>query len=197
MNKQTIIVIGREHGSLGHEIAKRLSEQLGIKLYDKEILTSLAKEYDLDSNFVSQYDEKAVNPIVDHISAGRALPMETALAQKVFRFERHLAASGDSFVIVGRCAEYVLKDNPNVVSVFICGDPETKISHIMESRGIDREDAVHEIESTDKQRRNYHDTYAHTKWSDTTTYGLILNSSKLGLDKSVTLIKDYVNLMQS
>ena len=197
MSDQVIIVLGREHGSLGHEIAEELSEKFGIKLYDKKLLNDLAEKYDMDEDFVSKYDEKPMNPILDHLTSGMVMPLEHALAEKVFRYERALAKSGESFVVVGRCADYVLQDNPNVVSVFICGEPETKIKHLMEEKGLDYDAAKKEMNTVDKHRMAYHNTYAHTKWDETSSYGVMLNSSKLGKDKCVEMIIKYVELQQT
>lgn len=197
MSNQVIIAIGREHGSFGHEIALHLAKELQLDLYDKDILNHIASENDIDVEFMQKYDEKPRNVFASRVVNGYSSSIEDILAEKVFEYERKLAASGKSIIIVGRCAEYVLRDNPNLISVFITGDPDVKLKHIMESRGKNEDDAKEEIKSTDKQRRRYHDNYASDKWRDFSSYDLVVNSSALGLDGTVALLSSYINVWKS
>lgn len=196
-DRQLIIIIGREHGSHGHEIAAKLAEELGVDLYDKEILNDLAEHFELDHEYIAQYDEKPRNQLIHKISGRPSVPIEDVLAQKVFRYERHLAASGKSFVIVGRCADDVLKDNQNIVNVFICADLDYRVRQIMERKGLSEEDARKEIKKVDHDRRLYHDNYAEKNWNDTDSYDLVINSAKLGPEKSVQVIKSYIAIQRS
>ena len=109
-----------------------------------------------------------------------------------FEFMRHKAESGESFVIVGRCAETVLKDYEGLVSFFITGDLETKIKRIEEVRGFNREDAVEAIKRHDKNRKAYHNYYSDMKWGDSRNYDMCINSSRIGLDKTTDVIENYI-----
>jgi len=195
--KQLIVVIGREHGSYGHEVAAKLAEKRGIKLYDKQILNDLAEHYDLGEDFVDKYDEKPRNQVLARLNSTKDVPMEDVLAQKVFLYERRLAASGESFVIVGRCADSVLRDNPNMINIFITGSVEDRIAHIMESKGLSYEDAADRVWKVDHDRKMYHDDYSDTKWSQTDAYDLVINCPKIGLDNTVALIDQYITLKEA
>ena len=110
-----------------------------------------------------------------------------------FDYLKSKADAGESFVIVGRCAESVLKGNPNLISIFILGDMEQKIVHTMESNNISKEKAVMLIEQQDKKRKTYHNHYCEGKWGDSRNYDLSINSSKLGLDETTRIIAEYID----
>lgn len=195
MSEQIIISIGREHGSLGHEIAVRLAKNLGYDLYDRDILDQIAKEGEaIDPEKMKKYDERPRRVLGSRVVNGYSNSLEDIVAEKVFDYEKKLAESGKSFVIVGRCAEYILQDYPGLVSVFIQADEEAKLKHIMHSRNKDEKEALKEIHETDRNRRRYHNHYAGSGWKDMDNYDLILNSSRLGLEATIDVIQEYVAL---
>ena len=195
MGKQIIISVGREFGSGGHEIAEGLAKHYNIPLYDKEIFDHVAEKGSINPDVAKFYDEKPLNPIFYPVSMdGSSLPLEQTVANHIFDFIRQ---KGDkekqSFVIVGRCAEYVLRDNPNMVSVFILGDIESKKARVMEKYDLEAKAALNRMKKEDKVRKTYHNFYADGKWGDSRSYDLCVNSSTLGLDQTLQTVIQYVD----
>ena len=195
MDKQIIISVGREFGSGGHEIAEGLAKHYNIPLYDKEIFDHVAEKGSINPDVAKFYDEKPLNPIFYPVSMdGSYLPLEQTVANHIFDFIRQ---KGDkekqSFVIVGRCAEYVLRDNPNMVSVFILGDIESKKARVMEKYDLEAKAALNRMKKEDKVRKTYHNFYADGKWGDSRSYDLCVNSSTLGLDQTLQTIIGYID----
>ncbi len=195
MGKQIIISVGREFGSGGHEIAECLAKHYNIPLYDKEIFDHVEKKGSINADVAKYFDEKPVNPIFYPVSMdGSYLPLEQTVANHIFDFIR---TKGDkekeSFVIVGRCAEYVLRDNPNVVSIFILGDKETKKQRVMEKYQLDEKAALSRMRKEDKMRKTYHNFYADGKWGDSRSYDVCVNSSTLGVEKTVESLIAYID----
>ncbi len=192
MDRQIIIAIGREYGSGGHEIAARLAEDLGIKLYDRNLLDEIADRMDFSAEQLLEYDEKPMaKPIGKRV--GSINSPEDRLARVQFGFLKEKADAGESFVAVGRCSESVLR-RYNVISVFVLGDMKQKVKRIMDKYELMEEEAVDKINRHDRTRKRYHDTYSEMVWGDARGYDLCLNSSKLGIDGAVSLIKDYIEL---
>lgn len=195
MSEQIIISIGREHGSLGHEIAVQLSENLGLELYDRDTLNRIAEEDStIDPKIMKKYDEKPRRWASYRTVAGYSNSLEDIVAEKVFDYEKKLADSGKSFIIVGRCAEYILQDYPGLVSVFIQADETAKVKHLMTARNKSEKEALREMHEVDRNRRRYHDHFTGSGWRDMNNYDLILNSSRLGLDGTINIIEEYVAL---
>ena len=195
MKKQIIISIGREFGSGGHEIAEGLAKHYNIPLYDKEIFDHIAEKGSINPEVAKYYDEKPLNPLFYPVSMdGSYLPLEQTVTNHIFDFIRQ---KGDrekqSFVIVGRCAEYVLKDNPNMVSLFILGDTESKKVRVMEKYDLDAKAALNRMKKEDKMRKTYHNFYADGKWGDSRSYDLCVNSSTLGVEDTMKTIITYVD----
>ena len=192
MKKQIIITIGREHGSGGHCIARRVAEELGIKLYDKEVIDETAAYSGYDRETVGRLDEKPVNFLISRRIGEYSNSLEDNVAKKTFSLIRAMADRGDSFVIVGRCAEYILRDNPCAIRVFISGAMEDKILRIMETNGLSREEAEDLIHQTDRRRKAYHNYFCENKWGDSRGYDVTVNSSKFGIDTTVEVLTDLI-----
>lgn len=195
MDKQIIISVGREFGSGGHEIAGGLAKHYDIPLYDKEIFDHVAEKGSINPDVAKFYDEKPLNPIFYPVSMdGSYLPLEQTVTNHIFDFIRQ---KGDrerqSFVIVGRCAEYVLRDNPNMVSIFILGDIESKKARVMEKYDLDEKTALNRMKKEDKVRKTYHNFYADGKWGDSRSYDLCINSSTLGIEQTLQTIISFVD----
>ena len=187
MKNQIIITIGRESGSGGHAIAKKIADEMGIECYDKKkLVEGTAKISGMDRNYVKKLDEKPVGfPFSGRIGAFEDSP-ESNVARKTFEYIRH-----ESCVIVGRCADSVLKGNPNVLRVFVVGDVEQKNKRLARIQQISVEEADEERKETDKYRRSYHNFYSDTKWGDSRAYDLIVNSSRLGIQGTADYIKNF------
>lgn len=192
MEKQIIITVGRESGSGGHAIAKKVAELMGISCYDKKkLVEGTAKLSGLNRNYVKKLDEKPVGfPFSGRIGAYEESP-ESNVARKTFDYIRRIAESGESCVIVGRCADSVLANNPNVLRVFVVGDADKKTQRIAKIQQISIEEAEAERKETDRFRRAYHNFYSDTKWGDSRAYDLVINSSRLGIQGTAEIIRQF------
>ena len=188
-----IITIGREYGSGGRFIGKLLSEKLKIKFYDEELINAAAEDSGLSKVVFKNYDEKK-----DGILSGGIgiYSYDMSLGQKVFlaQFDaiKKIAQNDESCVIVGRCADYVLKDHDNVISVFICAPMDEKVYRAVNYYGINPVKASSIIAKTDKKRRSYYNFYTDRDWGKASNYDICINS-KIGIEKSVDAIIAYIN----
>ncbi len=192
MDKQLIISIGREFGSGGHTIADILSKKFGLEIYDKNILHEIANEKNVHVSNLEKYDEKPRNYFFTRSVKGHSNSMEENLANMQFDFLRKKAAEGKSFIVVGRCAEHVLKDCPSMVSIFILGDWIHKVERIMNLYNVSANEAENIIYREDRKRKYYHNSYCKGKWGDSRNYDLSVNSSKLGEEETAEIIADYI-----
>ena len=198
----TIITIGRQFGSAGREIGEMLADKLGIKCYDKELLTRAAKESGFCEEMIQNHDERPTNSflynlVMDTYSFGYNASsfVDMPISHKVFlaQFDtiKKIADEGPC-VIVGRCADYALAEYPNCLHIFIYGDEESKIERIMKRYDLPRDKARDMIIKKDKQRQSYYNYYSSKKWGRADSYDLCINSSVLGVDGTVKLITQYV-----
>ena len=188
-----IYTIGREFGSGGREVGEKLAAKLGIKLYDKELLQQAAKDSGFCEEIFENHDEKPTNSflyslVMDtySVSGYSAAPfLDMPLNHKVFlaQFETiKKIAEKESCVIVGRCADYALSDNPNCINVFIHADLDVRIKNVSRNLNITENKARDIINKTDKQRASYYNYYTSKKWGDSKSYSLSLDAGKLGTD---------------
>lgn len=194
MSKQLIISVGREFGSGGHIVAAKLAEHFGLPLLDSNILGEIAKEKHTSEEELRKYDESERNLLFSRTVNGFSNSPEEVIAQMQFDYIKGRADAGESFVVIGRCADWILRDNPGLVRVFILGDKEAKIQRTAEREGISRERAKFRMEQADKRRKYYHNTHSENKWGDSRSYDITVNSSKLGLDGTVDLLIKYIEL---
>lgn len=192
MAKQLIVSISREFGSGGRDIAKKVAEDMGLELYDRNMLEDIAEKMNIEPEVLEDIDEKPRNKLLSRRVKGHSNSMEENLAQMQFEYLRRKAEQGESFVVVGRCSETILKDREGLVSIFIVGDKETKINHTMEKFGISREEAVIKSERHDRSRRRYHNHYSDFKWGDSRNYDMCINSSRLGMEGTAGIIETYI-----
>ena len=192
MKEQIIVAIGREHGSGGHYIAELISKALGIKLYDKETIEAAVVNQGYSQELISQMDERPINFFASRRIGKFSNSIEVNVAERTFQMLRAKAAQGESFVVLGRCGVQVLKDNPNCISIFICGNPQFKLSRIMEKLGLDAEAAIEEIKTVDRSRKNYHNYYCDTKWGDARGYDMTVKSDVLGCEKTAEMLTGYI-----
>ncbi len=195
------ICVGRESGSGGRRLAMRVAEALGIPCYDKELIAVAAEKSGLCEEILKNHDEKATKSflyslVMDTYSMGyHTAPLDMPMEQKAFLAQynaiKDIAAQG-SCVIVGRCADYALEDDPDMISIFVSGDYDDKIEHLKSGYGFNDAQAKDYMVKTDKRRSNYYNYYSNKKWADARSYDLCINRSKLGLDGSVQAIVEYV-----
>jgi len=192
MKKQIIVAIGREHGSGGHYIADLIARELGVKLYDKVSIEKEITSGGYSEELVSEMDEKPVNFFVSRRIGRFSNSLEVNVAEKTFAMLRSKAAEGESFVVIGRCGEQVLENNPNCISIFICGDPQFKLNRVMNKLGLNAEQAIEEIRNVDRSRKNYHNYYCDTKWGDARGYDLTVKSNVLGCERTAEMLVGYI-----
>ena len=189
-----IISIGRQHGSGGREIARLLARELGIKCYDKEIVDEAAKHSDFSRDLINAYDEKRMNAFMLHaggygLNENFRLNMQVVSAQ--FDAMREIASKGDC-IFVGRCADYILRDRSDLVSVFILGDMDERLKCLERRQGLDEAAARKKIKEVDKDRSSFYKYYSDQVWGDAQNYDLCINSSRLGVEGTVKVIMDYI-----
>ncbi|MCI7171217.1 cytidylate kinase-like family protein [bacterium] len=203
-----IYTIGREFGSGGREVGEKLAAKLGIKLYDKELLQQAAKDSGFCEEIFENHDEKPTNSflyslVMDtySVSGYSAAPfLDMPLNHKVFlaQFETiKKIAEKESCVIVGRCADYALSDNPDCINVFIHADMDIRIKNVSKNLNITENKARDIINKTDKQRASYYNYYTSKKWGDSKSYNLSLDAGKLGTDNCVEMILKFRELMDA
>lgn len=195
MEKQIIISIGREYGSAGHEIGRKLAAKLEIPFYDRNLLDEFADQKDVDADLLAKYDEKPRRFFFSRTVPVRGQNFTNSPAQSVadiqFALLKGKAYDDDSFVVCGRCADEVLKDFPAMFSVFITADYDAKVKRVMEKRNMSEKEAKKTIEKHDKTRRAYHDYFCKTKWGVAGSYDLCVNSTVLGIDGTVDMLVEY------
>ena len=192
MAKQFIIAIAREYGSGGRVIAEELAKRYNVNLYGKNLLDFIAKEKNLNLDKLKKYDEKARNPWLSRTVDGFSNSPEDTVAQMQFDYLKERADSGESFVVLGRCASYILRDSDGLVKIFITGEKDAKIKRIASIEKLNYGEAQILVEKRNKMRRNYHNYYSKEKWGDSRHYDLIVNSSKIGIDNAVEVIDKYI-----
>lgn len=190
---QLIISIGREFGSGGHIIAEILAKKYNLPLYDNNIITEIANEKGIDRNELEKYNERPKNKLMSRTVRGYNNSLEENVAEMQFNFLRKKAQKGESFVVVGRCSESILKGNPALISIFILADLDCKIERIMKLKTLSKEKAESLLIKTDKIRKSYHNDHSEIKWGDSRGYDLCLNSSRLGIDKTAEIIEKYIS----
>ena len=203
-NQKTIITIGRQFGSGGHEIGATIAQDLGIKLYDKEILKRAAKDSGICEEFFEIHDETTSRSflyslLMDSHTFGRAytseagIPLNHQLFLEQFNAIKNIAEEA-SCVIVGRCADYALAENTDVVNVFIYADIEKRIRRIARIYDMTDKQAKDIIMKNDKQRASYYNYYTNKTWGDAKSYDLCIDSGKLGIGGTAKVIEDYIKL---
>ena len=196
-DKQLIITIGREYGSGGHAIGEMLAEKLGIGFYDAEIIQHLSEKKGIKEETLSKYDEKPSPVLMNRSVRGYSTSLEEAVAEMQFKMIRKIAASGESFVLIGRCGETVLSKYDCLIRLFVLGDMDSRIARIMKRKRVSRKEAQKMIKTTDKRRKAYHNYYSDGKWGDSRTYDLTINSSRLGVEGTAEFLEEYIRRRMS
>lgn len=193
MEKQLIISVGREFGSGGHEIAQKLAEHYGIDLLDHNLLDEIAAERGLDVENLRHLDEKHKNVVLSRKVKGFSSSPEENVSLLQFDYLQKKAKAGDSFVVVGRCSENVLKKFDCMISIFVLGDKQKKLERIMELYHLEESVAQKFIMEKDMKRKRYHNSYCEGKWGDSRNYDISVNSSRLGVEETVAVLVDFID----
>ncbi len=201
-DRKVIITIGRQFGSGGRVIGHKLAERLGIAYYDKELITLASKESGICGEFFEKADEKASNSLL------KAFTMGFSLNSTIFQNNDYLSneslfqiqsdvirkvAAEKSCILVGRCADYILRDNKDCLSVFISASLEDRIRRAMEYNDkLKASDAEEFLRKADKSRASYYNYYTDKTWGAADSYDLCINSSYLGIDKTIDYILSFL-----
>lgn len=188
MSQQLILAIGRESGSGGLDIARLLAERFGLPLYDKNILQTAAQERGVSPEKLTRYDEQPRSPLFYRSVRGYSNAPEDAVAQLQFRLLREHAEAGESFVVLGRCAEEVLADREGLISIFVRADLDFRVKRTP----LPEEEALDFIKHQDRQRRIYHDQHCKGDWGDAKCYDLVINSARLDIPGTVDILEQYI-----
>ena len=191
LSKNMVITISREYGSGGRYIGRLIADKLGIKLYDKDFIVRVAQETGLSEEFIENNEQK--RNLLDSLNSGYYYGLNSS--DELFVKEAELIkeiANKESCVIIGRCANFILKDKENVVKVFVYSNMEDKIKRATEYYGLDANKAEKEINRINKLRANHYKYYTDSEWKDSSNYDLFINSDELGVEKTAELICDLV-----
>ncbi len=182
--KKIVITISREYGSGGRYVGKLLSELLNINLYDKELITLASKSSGLSKNYIKESEQKLVSAKFSNNNDDRIFVAEEKIIKKLAKME--------SCIIVGRCADYILKDSKDVVSVFLYSDDVNKLKRVVKYYGIKEEKAKVTIDRINRDRAKHYKYYTNRNWTDLDNYDLALNVDVLGPEKTAGIIKEFV-----
>lgn len=203
MAENLIITIGRQFGSGGHEVGRRLAKSLGIKLYDKELLKLIAKESGICEKVLESYDEKPTNSLLYSIVMDAYPSMNyvgMSLNQQIYQAQfdtiRKLGEK-ESCVIVGRGADYILRDNRKLTTVFVHASMDFRVGRVTEYEHISDAKARDIILKADKKRASFYNFQTEKKWGAASSYNLCVDTSDLGIDGAVKLIEQYLGMKYS
>lgn len=206
MKSKVVITIARQFGSGGREVGEKLANQLGIPFYDKALIHLAAKESGIDEDLFDFADEKSFRSFWNasagntgfygnRISLFNEMPMNDKLFMIQSNIIRKLAENG-SCVIVGRCADYILRGDEHTISVFIHSSEQDRLNRVIHTYGIPEKDAKDVMTKTDKKRAAYYNYYSGEKWGRADNYDLSIKSCASGIDGAVDLIIKFADLKQ-
>ncbi|MBQ2725342.1 MAG: cytidylate kinase-like family protein [Clostridia bacterium] len=200
-----IVTIARQYGSGGREVGQKLSELIGYKFYDKDLITLAAQKSGLSQDALHHVDEKAANSLLYTLALGSSvyshgvervnLPINDRLFVVQSEIIKDLAASGDGAIIVGRCADYVLSGKKNLVRVYITSEFDTRVKTVMKRHELSESQAKDLIVKTDKRRANYYSYYTGEKWGKADKYDLVIATDRLGVEGAAKMVADYIKML--
>lgn len=200
-----VVTIGRQYGSAGKDIGKRIASSFNIPFYDKELVNLAAKKGNLSEEALKKVDEKATNSLLYTLASGNysmygmsaSMSFEMPINDKLFLMQseviKEIALNGDC-VIVGRSADYVLEQvkNVNVLSIFVYAPFDYRVKRVQAAYGYPDSKARDIVKKTDKQRRVYYEYYTNKEWGDMGNYDLCLNTKALGINEAADMVVSYI-----
>ena len=200
---KVIITIGRQYGSSGRYIGELVAKELGIPFYDEQLITLAAEKSDLCEDAVANADERNASSLLYTLAMGSTAMIHSPqynmpVNDKLFLVQSDIIkdiASKGSAVIIGRCADYVLRDDKNAFSVFFHADAKLRAKKIAERNGITESEAISLISKTDRRRANYYNFYTGNRWGTAENYDLCIDSGKIGSEKAAKVLVEYAKLM--
>ncbi len=201
-DQHIVITIGREFYSGGQRVAKKLSEDLGIKVYDEDLMNEAAKDSGFSKELFESQDEKPTNSflyslVMDTYSFGYGsntysdMPLNHKVFLALLDTIRHIAEN-ESCIILGRCADYALEEMEECTSVFLCADFDERVKTVQNLLGLTPSKAKDRVRKEDKARSSYYNFYTDKKWGSASGYDLCINTGVLGIEGSAKLIEHYI-----
>ena len=196
MTEHRIITIGREFGSGGHEIGNLLATRLDIPLYDNNLIRMVAEKLDIREETARAVDETTLNSFlagfifepIEESSRLNGTEYVPPLTQQVYELQCDIIRRGPC-IIMGRCADFVLRDHKNCINVFICADWEDRVERIAAKYDISQRKAADKIKKMDRERRNYYESHTGQEWGSIDSHHMLLNVSRLGMDRTVDILE--------
>ena len=201
-----VITIGRQCGSGGHTIGEQVAKILGVPFYDRELIEMTAQESGFGKEFVEEQGEhrnsSMLYNLVKNLSYSRTMPSGNSeyLQDEIFFVQRKIItelAEKEPCVIVGRCADSILKETGNSLNIYIHAEKAFKAKHLMERNHVSYDEAVREMERLDKRRASHYKYYADQVWGLAENYHLCLDSSLIGIEKCVSVICDIYRFINA
>ncbi len=200
--KKYVITIARQYGSRGREIGQKLAEALGVKYYDRDLISLAAEQSGFNKDVLGEADEKAANSLLYTLALGSSVyahgvehinvPLNDKLYIVQSNIIKEIYNKGEGAVIVGRCADYVLAEQKDVAKIFITADFDSRVAAVAKRSDVSESKAKDLVIKTDKRRANYYNYYTGMKWGKVDAYDLIINSSSTGVDGAVAVIKAFL-----
>lgn len=202
MEQTVILTIGREYGSGGREIGKKVAQLLNIPFYDNELIALAAKESGMSKEVFEKVDETAASSLLysivsgtymfgNHLGPALDLPINDKLFIAQSDIIKGIAKKG-SCVIVGRCADYILKDNPNCINLFVHASLKARVNRATSEYHMPLEKAEAQVLKIDKKRATYYNYYTGEKWGMARNYHLCVDSGMLGIEAAATVVENFV-----
>ena len=190
----TIITVAREYGSGGRYVAKLVAEKLGLKFYDKNLIEIISNESGLSASYIEENEQNIHGNLLSSFNTQyyNNLSNDDNLFIAESKAIKQIAEKG-SCVIVGRCSNYILRDNENVINIFLYSDDENKVKRAVKYYGLKEENALKEINRINKNREKHYNYYTHEKWRNINNYDLSINVDRLGVEKTADYIAEFVN----
>lgn len=196
MDKKMIITISRTFGSGGHDIGEKLAKEMGIPFYDKNLLKIMSDKTGISEEGLENADEKLLHRFTDSyaIAFGQDYETNIYLYKVQKRIIQELAEKG-SCVIVGRLADWILRENPDLLRIFVMAPEEFRVNRVMEQENITEKQAEKLIRQVDKLRRNYYSFFTDGKWDSMENKDIVINSALRGIDGTVNVLKAVIENM--
>ena len=197
MNK-IIVTIGRQFGSGGHNVGKALAHSLQIPYYDRNLIEMASQKSGIEVGLLSYYDERTSPSTLMKAKGGEDAAKGVSVGESLFQVQSQLIldiARAGSCVIVGRCADYILRDFPELFSVFITAPVPERLARVMDRNHMPEEDAAAALEKVDRQRAVYYNFYTGKQWGAPESYHLTVDSSILGIEGTARLLEDKIKVL--
>ena len=197
MNK-IIVTIGRQFGSGGHNVGKALAHSLQIPYYDRNLIEMASQKSGIEVGLLSYYDERTSPSSLMKAKGGEAAAKGVSEGESLFQVQSQLIldiARAGSCVIVGRCADYILRDFPELFSVFITAPVPERLARVMDRNHMPEEDAAAALKKVDRQRAVYYNFYTGKQWGAPESYHLTVDSSILGVEGTARLLEDKIKVL--